>query len=172
MRTASARAAVILAILAAMTFSASAYAGASVEWFLGAHSATFQAPLEGCLPADLIGTVTVTETSSGQVVETASGRLVIHGTNEYDYRLILPDGRFVQSGLNRDRYVIVSNGRSTVFNLVGQDFRTIFAADGTPTGYLTVHAGFHTTYEDRNGDGIADPGELSAAVDWVRISCR
>lgn len=172
MARASARAVAIVALLASMALPASTYAAASVGWFVGTHSATFEAPLEGCLPEDLVGTVTVTETSSGQVVQTPSGGLVVRGTNQYDYRLVLPDGRFVQSGLNRDLYVFVSQGRRTVYNLVGQDFRTIYAADGTPTGSITVHAGFHTTYEDLNGNGTADPGELSASVDWVRISCR
>ena len=132
---------------------------------------TFTAPLEGCLPGDLVGTVTVTETFTGQVVDTGKNVFTVHGVDNFDYHLTLPDGRFVQSGLNRDLFVFVANPPHTVFNVVTQDFRTIYAADGTPTGTLTIHAGNHLTYNDTNGNHMPDAGEISAEFDYFRLRC-
>lgn len=108
-----------------------ALAQATVFRFFDTHTETFTAPLEGCLPEDLVGTVTLTETSTGQVVDTGKV-FTVRGVNNYDYQLTLPNGMYVQSGpLNRDRHVFVANPPRTVYNVVTQDFRTIYAADGT-----------------------------------------
>lgn len=165
------RLAVTLPIVALLAFPASAHASARLDSFYDSHTETFLAPLEGCLPDDLIGTVTVTETSTGKVVETASGDLV-RGLNEYDYQAVFPDGRSVQSGINRDIYVFVAHGSHGVYNLVGQDFRTIYAPDGTPEGTLAIHASSHITWNDRNGDGDLDGSEISATFDTFRLQCR
>ena len=60
----------------------------------------FQEPLTGstalpeCLPPDLVGTQTGTETTVGQVTET--GRTFqVHGTTTLEYRVVFPDGRYV-----------------------------------------------------------------------------
>jgi hypothetical protein len=148
-----------------------AQAQATVFRFSETQTFTFTAPLEGCLPEDLVGTVTLTETSTGQVVDT--GKVFsVRGVDEFDYRLELPDGRYVQSGINRDRFVFVANPPLTVFNVAIQDFRTIYAADGTPLGTLSIHAGSHITFRDLNGNGMPDPGEISAEFDYFRLRCR
>jgi hypothetical protein len=126
--------------------------------------------LEGCLPENLFGTGTLTETSTGQVVDTGKV-FTVRGVNEYDLHLVFPDGSYVQSGLNRDRYVFVANGPLTVYNVVTQDFRTIYAADGTPIGTLSIHAGMHITYRDLNGNGMPDPGEITAEFEYFRLRC-
>jgi len=144
-------------------------AQATVTQFFATPTETFTAPLEGRLPADLVGTVTATETSTGQVVDTGKNVFFVHGVDNFDYHLTLPDGRFVQSGLNRDLFVFVANPPQTVFNVVTQDFRTIYAADGTPTGTLTIHAGNHITYNDTNGNHMPDAGEISAEFDYFRL---
>jgi hypothetical protein len=166
----SRRWAAVLSMASLLTFAPSAHASATVDRFFGTQTQTFTAPLEGCLPDDLVGTVTVTETSSGQLVETPAG-FIVHGLNEYDYRAVFPDGRYVESGLDRDLYVFVTHGPHGVYNLVSQDARTIFAADGTPVGTLAIHAGSHITWNDRNGDGILDPGDISATLDSFRLRC-
>jgi hypothetical protein len=161
-----------VALLVALLLPAGlAQAQATVFRFSETHTETFTAPLEGCLSGDLVGTVTLTETSTGQVVDT--GRVFsVRGVNEYDVRLLLPDGRYVQSGLiDRDRYVFVANPPLTVYNLVIQDFRTIYAADGTPIGTLSIHAGMHLTYRDLNGNGMPDPGEITAQFEYFRLRC-
>lgn len=124
----------------------SAHAEATVDRFSGQHSDTFTAPLEGCLPEDQVGTVTVTETSTGQRVDTGEGIVATRGVNVYDYHLNLADGRYVQSWKDRDLYSNLDSPTHFVETLVTQDFRTIYSADGTPEGRLSIHAGFHITY--------------------------
>ena len=160
-----------LALVVALLIPAGlAQAQATVFRFSVTQTFTFTAPLEGCLPEDLVGTVTVTETSTGQVVD--SGKVfTVRGVDEFDYRLELPDGRYVQSGINRDRFVFVANPPLTVFNVVTQDFRTIYAADGTPVGTLSIHAGSHFTFRDLNGNEMPDPGEISAEFGYFRLRC-
>ena len=160
------------ALLVALLLPAgAAQAQATVFRFSETHTETFTAPLEGCLPEDLVGTVILTETSTGQVVDTSTV-FTVRGVNEFDVRLELPDGRFVQSGrINRDRYIFVANPPLTVQNVVIQDFRTIYAADGTPLGTLSIHAGFHITFRDLNGNEMPDPGEISAEFDYFRLRC-
>jgi hypothetical protein len=149
-----------------------AHAEATVFRFADTHTETFTAPLEGCLPQDLVGTFTLTETSTGLVVDTGGGVFSVRGVNEYDAHLDLPDGSYVQSGqVNRERYVFIANPPRTVYNLVGQDQRTIFAADGTPIGTLSIHAGFHVTYNDVNGNGAPDPGEIASEFDYFHLRC-
>ena len=148
-----------------------AQAQATVFRFSETHTQTFTAPLEGCLSGHLVGTVTQTETSTGQVVD-AGKVFTVRGVNEYDVRLVLPDGRYVQSGpINRDRYIFVANPPLTVYNVVIQDFRTIYAADGTPIGTLSIHAGMHITYRDLNSNGMPDPGEITAQFEYFRLRC-
>jgi hypothetical protein len=147
-----------------------AQAQATVFRFSETHTEELTTALEGCLPEELIGTGTLTETSTGQVVDTGKV-FTVRGVNEYDLHLVFPDGSYVQSGLNRDRYVFVANAPLTVYNVVTQDFRTIYAADGTPIGTLAIHAGMHITYRDLNGNGMPDPGEITAQFEYFHLRC-
>jgi hypothetical protein len=105
------------------------------------------------------------------VVDTGKNVFTVHGVDEFNYHLELPDGRHVQSGLNRDLFVFVANPPLTVFNVVIQDFRTIYAADGTPVGTLSIHAGMHITFNDLNGNSMPDPGEITAEFEYFRLRC-
>jgi hypothetical protein len=148
-----------------------AHAQATVTRFFGTHTESFTAPLEGCLPEDLVGTVTVTETSAGQEVLTGTDVYVIHGVNVYDFHLDLPGGVYVQSWRDLDQYTLVLNPPLTVYNVVTQDLRTIYAADGSPIGTLSIHAGYHVTYDDLDGNGTPDPGEITAGFDHFHLRC-
>ena len=46
-----------------------------------------------------------------------------------------------------------------------------FVADGNPIGTFTIRAGFHITYDDVNGNGEADPGEITSEFEYLRIHC-
>ena len=159
------------ALVGAMLITAGpAQAQATITHFSFTHTETFTAPMEGCLPEDFVGAVTVTETFTGQRVDTGKVATV-RGVLVVDYHLSLPDGAYVQSWLNRDLVVFVANPPHTVSNVVTQDFRTLYTADGTPTGTLTIHAGNHLTYDDSNGNRTPDPGEISAEFDYFRLRC-
>ena len=101
----------------------------------------FQEPLTGstalpeCLPPDLVGTQTGTETTVGQVTET---------------------GQTFQ----------------TISTTTIQEPRTIYSADGQPIGKVFLHALSHVTFRDANGNGVPDPGEITASVDRFFFTCH
>ena len=132
---------------------------------------TFTGPLEGCLPPDLIGTATLTETTTGQAVDTGNGVLNVHGVNTFDYHGDFPNGITVQSGLNRDIFSFHSKVSFGVQHFVTQDLRTIYAADGTPIGTLSIHENIRLTIQDTNGNGEPDPGEITVQFDHFRLHC-
>lgn len=144
---------------------------AEVVRFSGTQTETVTTPLEGCLPDDLVGTATITETSTGQVVDTGDAVFVVSGVNVYGAHLELPDGLSVQSWLDRDRYVLVVNPPLSVYNVVTQDLRTIYADDGSPIGSLSIHAGYHVTYIDLDGDEAPEPSEITTELEHFRLRC-
>ena len=160
------------AIVGALVIPAgAAQAQATVSRFtIGPDTETFQAPLEGCLPADLIGNVTQTETTTVQVVDTGKV-FTVHGVDVFDYHADFPNGMYVQSWLSRDIFSFVANPPLTVNSDATQDFRTIYAADGTPIGKLSINENFHVTFRDTNGNGEPDPGEISVQFDHFRLRC-
>jgi hypothetical protein len=135
------------------------------------HTETITGPLEGCLPPDLIGTATLTETTTGQVVDTGNGVVNVHGVSTFDYHGDFPNGIYVQSGLNRDIFSFHFTPPRTVQHVVTQDLRTIYAADGTPIGTLSIHENSHITIQDTNGNGEVDPGEITVQFDHFRLRC-
>ena len=141
-----------------------------VRFSFGPNTETFTGPLEGCLPPDLIGTSTLTETTTGQAVDTGKV-FTVHGVNTFDYHGDFPNGIYVQSGLNRDIFTFVANPPLTVMNVATQDLRTIYAADGTPIGTLSIHENSHITFRDINGNDEPDPGEITVQFDYFRLRC-
>lgn len=115
-----------------------------------------------CFPEDLIGQATLMESGTWQAVETPGGVVTVHGVNDFEWQIVFPDGRYVRSGLNRDVFAFVDSPGSTIFTRVTQDFRTVYAADGTPIGTVMVHAVFHYTMRD---------GELSTLVEQFHVRC-
>jgi hypothetical protein len=159
-------------VLALFVPAGSAQAQATVFRFsFGPNTETFTGPLEGCLPPDLIGTSTLTFTTTGQVVDTGKNVFVVHGVSTFDYHGDFPNGISVQSGLNRDIFTFVANPPLTVSNVATQDLRTVYAADGTPTGTLSIHENSHITFRDTNGNGMPDPGEITVEFDHFRLRC-
>jgi hypothetical protein len=160
------------ALIAALFISTgSAQAQATFLPFSFTETDTFTGPLEGCLPADLVGTITLTETTTGQFVFTGHNVYTVHGVNTYDEHLDLPNGMYVQSWLNREHFTFVANPPLSVFTSTGQDFRTIYAADGTPVGTLAINEVIHMTYTDLNGNSTPDPGEITVNFDHFRLRC-
>lgn len=161
------------ALLAVLVLSATpVHAAAIVTDFVDVHDTqVFTAPLDFCGDENDVGTVTVTETSVGKSVETGSGVFQIHGTDYFEYLLVFPDGSYVESGLNRDLFTFVATPAQTVFKQVTQDFRTIYSADGIPTGTMAVHAVFQIAYRDGNGNGLPDDGEITSEVENFHFRC-
>jgi|tagenome__1003787_1003787.scaffolds.fasta_scaffold19567983_1 hypothetical protein len=157
---------------AILLFAGPAHAGAVVSTFTDTETNTYTAPLEGCLPPDLVGTVTLTVTVSLQEVDNPSGGVAVHGTNTFDYRLDLPEGMYVlTSGKSNEHFAFVVNPPMQIFNGVQQDVRTIYAANGTAVGTLTIREESHLNWTDRDGDHAMDPDEITVLVDRFRLRC-
>ena len=137
----------------------------------GGGTETFTGPLEGCLSPDLIGTSTLTETTTGHGVDTGQNVVNVHGVTAYDYHGNFLDGVYVQSGLNRDIFSIHFKSPNTAIHVTTQDLRTIYAADGTPIGTLSIHENSLVKFEDTNGNGQPDPGEITFQFDHFRLHC-
>jgi len=146
-------------------------AAATVTPFVVVHDPQTFTASAFCLPEDLIGTVTTQEISTGKAVETSSGVFVVHGVDDFTYRIDFPDGSYVQAGINRDRFLYVENKSGSTFNRVTQDFETIYASDGTILGRIAVHAVLHTSWRDADRDGVPDEGELTTQVETFRLRC-
>ena len=97
----------------------------------------------------------------------------VHGTNTYDYRVTYDDGRYVE-GTGIDHFDFnAPGGRSTTFTdtTISRDRGTLYGPDGSRLGTVTIHATFHVTYADANGNFAPDPGEFSAEVLRFRLTC-
>src|SRR5919106_4146210 len=164
-----AAAAVVLVVLVS---AAPAQAQATVVPFSETSTATFEAGLDSC-PQDSIlsGTITLTQTSTGQVVETPGDVFTIRGVRDIEYRLEQSDGMYIESGPSREHFVFVANPPHTVSLSVSQDSRTIYAADGTPVGTLSIHAVLLIMFTDLNGDLVFDPGEITTQFSYFRLRC-
>jgi len=158
----------VLIFLALLPSAASAKAMSF--WFSEQHTEVFTDTVS--CAGGLTGIATLTETSMIHVVQ-SPGSFKLNGVDDFDYRLDLPDGAYVQSGLNRDRFVFVLTHRShAVSHTTFQDFRTIFDASGEPIGGLTIHGGMTVVYDDANGNFEPDPGEIASEHDSFRLRCR
>jgi hypothetical protein len=126
--------------------------------------------LPECLPPDLVGTQTGTETTVGQVTETGK-TFQVHGTTTLEYRVVFPDGRYVV-GTAVEHFSSILAGAQTVSTTPIQERRTIFSAEGETIGQVFIHAVSHLTFRDTNGNGVPDPGEITANVDRFFFTCH
>jgi len=121
----------------------------------------------------VIGTITGTYTLSGHIVNSPD---VFHftATETLDYRIDFSDGRYVIGGFAK-HLVDLSNAQSGIQRVVKtevvQERATVYAADGSPIGTVTVSQTIHTTFADLNQNHQIDPGEITASVDHFRLSC-
>ena len=152
----------VLVFFALLPSAASAKATSS--WFSEQHTEVFTDTVS--CAGGLTGIATLTETSMIHVVQRSNGSFSFNGVDDFDYRLELPGGAYVRSGLNRDRFVFVLTHRShAVSHTTFQDFRTIFDANGAPIGRFTIHGGMTVVYDDVNGNFEPDPGEIASEHD-------
>jgi hypothetical protein len=137
----------------------------------------FQTPVSGltalpeCLPPELIGMVSGTETTVGQFTATNQG-FNVHGTTTFDYQVDFPDGRYVLGTAfeHFDFNINFQSGQTTNTDVIREP-RTIYNASGQPIGNVVIHALSHITFRDANGNGQPDPSEITANVDNFRFTC-
>jgi hypothetical protein len=159
----------VLLAFPALTFMAEvANAQAEVIRFEFVEPLPDQTSLPECLD-DTVGSQVGTETTTGQVVDT--GRTVhVSGTNTLTYTVTFSDGRYV-TGSAVEHFSFNANGPLAVSTGAIIEPRTIFSAEGEPVGKVKIHALSHITFQDANGNGNPDPGEIRAQVDRFFFTC-
>lgn len=136
---------------------------------------TFSDTVPGDYPcfSGVIGTITGTSDVLGHF---NNAPLFFHatGTETVSYRIAFSDGRYVLGGFV-EHFGTQFNAESGVNRYsethTDQERATVYSADGQPIGTVTIHATFHVRVSDFNGNFQPDPGEVSASVDRVRVTC-
>jgi hypothetical protein len=129
----------------------------------------------GDLPcfAGVTGTITGTDTVSGRY-NNAPDFFHFEGTETFDYRIDFTDGRYVIGGFSA-HFAETANAESGIVRQkdsgASQERATVYAADGSPTGAVTISGTFHTTWADLNDNHQVDPGEITASVDRLKVTC-
>ncbi len=159
-----------MALLATLVLAPAAHAQATVFRFQFQEPLPDSTALPECLPPDLVGTQTGTETTVGQVVDTGHS-FQVHGTTTLEYRVVFPDGHYVV-GTAVEHFSFNANAPQTTRTSVIQEPRTIYSADGQPVGTVFIHALTHVTFRDANGNLTPDPGEITANVDRFFFTCH
>jgi hypothetical protein len=146
------------------------HAQATTGKFFTETSETGTAVLPECLPPDLVGTQTLTNTTKGTFAETATG-FHIEGFETLAYRVDFPDGRYVIGlAVGRFNFNATPSGQTT-FTVAIREPRTIYNAAGEPVGTVFIHALSHMTYRDLNGNGSPDDGEITSNIDRFFFTC-
>jgi hypothetical protein len=122
----------------------------------------------------LTGTLTGTETVSAHYTNNPTF-FHIEGTNTQTYRIDFSDGSYAL-GSYLEHFAEAANSGSGTLKLndtsVERDVATVYAADGTPIGTVTIWVTSHTTFIDANQNGQVDEGELKASISNFRFRCR
>jgi hypothetical protein len=158
------------AALSVLVFAGTSLGQATVGTFYDQHVESFSTALPECGSPDLIGTLTGTETTTGHFTATDTG-YHFEGTSTFAYRVDFPDGSYVTSVAPAHISFNTTTSGQTTFTQVIQEPRTIYNADGQPIGHAFIHALFHITYSDANGNGDPDAGEVTALVDRFFFTC-
>jgi hypothetical protein len=119
------------------------------------------------------GTLTGTDTLSGRY-NNDPDFFHFEATHTLDFRIDFADGRYVIGTLGT-HVTETANAESGVVRQkdseAGHGQATVYAPDGSPTGTVNISSTFHTTWNDNDGDGQIDPGEITGTVDQFRVTC-
>jgi hypothetical protein len=123
--------------------------------------------------AGVTGTITGTDTISGRY-NNAPDFFHFEATHTFDFRIDFSDGRYVIGALSA-HLTETANAESGIVRQkdteASQGSATVYAADGSPTGTVTISATFHTCWADLNDNHQVDSGEITAYVDRLKVTC-
>ena len=137
-------------------------ASAIVTRFTFSTTETFADAPPECMPVVKSGVTTATTIGAGQVTQTANG-FAVHLKGVFSYRTDFSDGSYLIGSATGPETFIGTNSR-LVHNDVVHESRTIYAADGTPTGTVMIHFLNHITVD-------AVTGEASASIERFFFTC-
>ncbi len=146
-------------------------AGSERTSFTIVFNEDFQGAIPECFDANLVGRNVGTDTVTGTSVQTPTGSYHVSGTQVFAYRVDFPNGMY-STGADTSHFTFTIHDAHQVYTQFNKENRTIYNADGTVYGQVVFHHGTHVTFQDLNGNGIPDPGELSAQVDEFFYTCH
>jgi hypothetical protein len=158
----------VLAALGLVSFAGTASARATHGEFY--FQETIGPVPDVSLCTGLTGINTNTVTDAGSYVDTGKTSHVV-GTTTQDYRTDWSDGTY---SINHSPAHWEFNTNSTgqvVYTWAQQDRGTVYNADGQVIGQFSVFTLNHVTWRDANGNGLADPDEISSSVEQFRVKC-
>lgn len=167
-------AALAIAVLGPLVLTSASHGAAETGTFPIQGTATDRIDLSGtCLGPGAIGTITTTETGTGRFTENGPPAFGFHdhATVTSTFRVDLADGRYIIGSLVAHFDDNASHGAQFTDTQVTRGDGTLYAPDGQPLGPTTVHATFHLSWMDANGNLQPDPDEIAASVDNLRGTC-
>lgn len=145
--------------------------GAERTSFTNVFNEDFQGAIPECFDANLVGRNVGTDTVTGTSVQTPSGSYHVSGTEVFSYRVDFPNGMY-STGADTSHFTFTIHDAHQVYTQFNKENRTIYNSDGSVFGQVVFHHGTHITFQDLNGNGIPDPGELSSQVDQFFYTCH
>ena len=127
-----------------------------------------------CLGPGAIGTISGIDTVAGHFTENGPPSFGFHdhGTVTSVYRVSYADGRYVLgSDVVRFGDNATHNGEFTSTTTV-HGSGLLYDANGQALGSVTVHALFHLSFRDADGDHQPGPGEVSSSRDRLTLACE
>jgi hypothetical protein len=118
---------------------------------------------------ELVVDGTTTDVIDGRFTDTASG-FHVHGVIQRAYTIGFDDGTHIVGHVT-EHFDFNTGTHSTTDTGPSQETATVYAADGRVLGTIRLHDIFHVRYEDTNGTGTPEPGEISAWVERSHLSC-
>jgi hypothetical protein len=169
-------AALAIAAVALLALADTSHGAAETGTFTFQSSETDPIDLTAtCLGSGASGTITRTDEVVGRFTENGPPAFGFHdhATATSTIRIDLADGRYIVGSLvahfddNATRAAQLTSTEVTR----GDGEGTLYTPDGQPLAPLTIHAVFHLTWQDTNGNHAPDPGEVTANVDNTRLTC-
>lgn len=167
-------AALAIAVLGLLSFAGVSH-GAAV-------TGTFEFPEAFSEPVDFTGTClgagasgTLTHSVTTVLHFTSSGPPAFgfqdHGTSTDNVRADFVDGRSVAGTLVTHLVDTATHNDQFTTTRAVHGTGTLYGSDGQALGAVGTHAISHVTYQDTNGNHQPDPGEVTASVDRLMLTC-
>lgn len=159
---------VLAAAAAVATVTGTASAQATQGTLYSQETLVF--PETDALCTGLTGTITNVVTDSGHFV-TTDDTFHFSGFTLQDYRVDFSDGTYVLSS-SPSHFEGGGNAEGQFeFTAAQQDRRTLYSPTGDVIGIVSVFTQTHQNWRDTNGNRIPDPGEFTANVSQLRVTC-
>ena len=118
----------------------------------------------------IVGNGTTTDVIDGHFTPNDNG-FHFAGVIHREYTLAFGDGTHILGHVIQRVSFNATRSGITTDTEPARESATVYAADDTTIGTVTITGLFHATYVDSNGNGEPDPGEFTVAFERDRVTC-